>query len=213
MKKLILASVLVVVAALFTACGGAGSPGGSGDDDERMGTLKTTTNSQWATFNFELFSESDVTNTLEADSNGYYRYTIPAGSWKSTKITHEFNRVYKEYYEFTSPDDDTATYCTESKYVHVTIRTLTDEEIADIEDMHPLQFNLEYVDSLATSFDYYLDGHTFVTISEYIGDDIWRRDIYKTNYARDITKTNSENTKILDKEDDDSVKFYFLKQK
>ncbi|MBP5357946.1 MAG: hypothetical protein J6Y69_02025 [Treponema sp.] len=209
MKKLILASVLVVVAALFTACGGAGSPGSGDDEGERMGTLKSTTNSPWANFEFELFPDSEADQNIAYVSEDYQTYTIPQGSWKATRITHEFDRVYKEYYEFTSPE--TGYSVSTSKYVIVISDPLTDEEIAELEDMDPHRFDFEYVDSSATFSDYYLDDHTFVTISEYNGSQIWRNDFYKEMYGQGITKTNSDSTLILDKKTDDSVKIYMEK--
>ena len=216
MKKLIFAGILVAVAALFTACGGAGSPGGSGDDDERMGHIKTTSNSPWASYHFELYDE-DLAAEMPINN---YQYIIPEGSWIATYISVENNMTYMNYYEFTSPADVDGRL-TVTKQVRLFRSTKTDEEIAEMEDMEPNRFSFEYLMGAesATSYDYYMDGNDFVVIYEYTGNDIYSGYIniekeMSAYTAGKVTSDNSSNpTKILqDKYGDDSVRFYFQKQ-
>ena len=78
MKKLIFASILLIAATLFTACGGgAGNPGtddgneGGGNNSSsssssgKKRTVKSTSTNPWKDFNFNLFADTDVTTTYQ----------------------------------------------------------------------------------------------------------------------------------------------------
>ncbi|MBP5357943.1 MAG: hypothetical protein J6Y69_02010 [Treponema sp.] len=150
--------------------GGSSSSEEGGEVVQRVGPIKTTSDSPWVSFNFELFGVRDCEFNLGASN----AYIIPRGSWKATYInTEEENIIENHYYEFESPAEDNGSLSI-TKQVIVIRHTKTDEEIAAMENMEPSTFNSEYLaeSDNATSYDYYLDGNDFVTIYVYEGDDV-----------------------------------------
>ena len=190
---------------------GSGSSGDSGGEGSSSGettqrrTIKSSTDNEWDSFNFELFNETGLSN-YNSD-----KFTLSSGNWKYSRIVHnnsdrKFFYTYKEFYSQGLENINSSWgtgYVT--KCVIVIKKTLTDEEIDEMETMSDDDFNNQYVpDPTNTeSCDYYLDDHVFVTIQAYSGGNNIpsneRGNIETYTLNGDKAKKNADSTKFLSK--------------
>lgn len=182
LKKLMPVLSVLIAIGMLAACtpgsGGNTSSNGTsnnnGNENSSSGgttqrrTIKSSTDNEWDSFNFVLFDESGLSNY---NSN---TFTLSEGNWRYSNIIRnnsngKISYIYKEFYSQGRSNINSAP--TATKYVSIIKKTLTDEEIDEMETMSDNDFNNQYVpDSTNTeSCDYYLDDHVFVTIQVYTG--------------------------------------------
>lgn len=196
---------------------GSGSSGDSGGEGSSSGettqrrTIKSSTDNVWDSFNFALFDESGLSNY---NSN---TFTLSEGNWRYSNIIRnnsngKISYIYKEFYSQGRSNINSAP--TATKYVSIIKKTLTDEEIDEMETMSDNDFNNQYVpDSTNTeSCDYYLDDHVFVTIQVYTGwnnipnSDRQAPETINLDYLK--SKINADSTKFLSKVGTINIKYF-----
>ena len=230
LKNLMTALSVLIAIGMLAACtpgsggNGSGSSGDSGGEGSSSGettqrrTIKSSTDNVWDSFNFELFNETGLSN-YNSD-----KFTLSSGTWKYSNIIHNSEKresyyTYKEFVSYGREDVNSISYGqTVSKYVYVLKKTLTDEEIDEMETMSDDDFNNQYVpDSTKTeSCDYYLDDHVFVTIQAYSGTKNIPsgKDKNVETYALNGSKAkiNADSTKFLSKFGTINVEYFEKKE-
>ncbi|MBR5033160.1 MAG: hypothetical protein IKX70_05790 [Treponema sp.] len=232
LKNLMTALSVLIAIGMLVACtpGSGGNTGSNGTSNSngnesssssgttQRRTIKSSTDNEWDSFNFELFNETGLSN-YNSD-----KFTLSSGNWKYSQIVHNNSdrKIFYTYKEFYSQGLENVNaswgmgYVT--KCVIVIKKTLTDEEIDEMETMSDDDFNNQYVpDSTDTeSCDYYLSDHVFVTIQAYSGKNnipqLERGNIETYNLNGAKAKVNADSTKFLSKFGTMNIEYFEKKQ-
>ena len=138
-------SVLIAIGMLVACTPGSGGNTGSNGTSNSNGnesssssgttqrrTIKSSTDNEWDSFNFELFNETGLSN-YNSD-----KFTLLSGNWKYSKINNSNRKTSYTYKEFYSQGRDinySSGFGFVTKCVIVIKKTLTDEEIDEMETM------------------------------------------------------------------------------